>query len=118
MHRLQRWTATWVVTAVLLSQHPAEAQSDWQRVISLAAGTPITVKMKTGPRYNGSFLVAAMDRLSLLSDERARPGRIRIRRDLMRDDIREVRRLQKLQSALAGAAIGGGVGAAIGIAVD
>jgi hypothetical protein len=36
----------------------------------------------------------------------------------MRDDIREVRRLQKLQSVLAGAAIGGGVGAGIGIAVD
>jgi hypothetical protein len=40
------------------------------------------------------------------------------RRDLIRDEIHEVRRLQKLQSALAGAAIGVGVGAGIGIAVD
>ena len=37
---------------------------------------------------------------------------------LCSSEIREVRRLQKLDSALAGAAIGGGVGAGIGIAVD
>jgi hypothetical protein len=118
MERLQRWTVTWLIISVLASQHIAEAQNDWQRVINLAAGAPITVKMKTGSRYNGSFVVAAMDGLSMDSDERARPGRITRRRDLMRDEIHEVRRLQKLQSALAGAAIGGGVGAGIGIAVD
>jgi hypothetical protein len=59
-----------------------------------------------------------MDGLSVDSDERARPGRITRKRDVMRDEIREVRRLQKLQSALAGSAIGGGVGAAIGVSVD
>jgi hypothetical protein len=109
---------TWLIVSVLLSQYTVEAQSDWQRVINLTTGTPITVKMKTGDRYNGSFVAAAVDGLSMDSDERAHPGRITRRRDLIRDEIREVRRLQKLQSALAGAAIGGGVGAVIGIAVD
>jgi hypothetical protein len=118
MQRLRSWSLSWLIVSVLFSQHTVEAQSDWQRVITLASGTSITVKMKTGDRYNGSFVVAAMDGLSMDSDERAHPGRITRKRDLMRDEIREVRRLQKLQSVLAGAAIGGGVGAVIGIAVD
>src|SRR5215471_8569108 len=86
MEGLQRWTVTWLIIFVLVSQHIAEAQNNWQRVINLTAGTPITVKMKTGSRYNGSFIVAAMDGLSMDSDERAHPGRITRRRDLMRTE--------------------------------
>jgi hypothetical protein len=118
MEGLQRWTVTWPIIFLLASQHIAEAQNDWQRVINLTTGTLITVKMKTGDRYNGSFVAAVMDGLSMDSDERAHPGRITRRRDLTRSDIREVRRLQKLKSVLVGAAIGGGTGAVIGIAVD
>ena len=118
MQRLRRWILPWLIVSVLFSQHTVEAQNDWQRVINLMPGTPITVKMKTGDRYNGSFVVATMDRLSMDSDERAYPGRITRRRDLIRDEIREVRQYRREQSALAGAAIGGGVGAGIGIAVD
>jgi hypothetical protein len=117
MQRLQRLSLIWLIIS-LVSQNMLEAQNDWQRVMNLAAGTPMTVKMKTGDRYNGSFVVAVTDGLSMDSDERAHPGRITRRRDLVRGEIREVRRLEKLKSALAGAAIGGGVGAGIGIAVD
>jgi len=103
---------------LLGSQNIAEAQTDWQRVLNLATGTPITVKMKTGDQYHGSFAAATLDRLSLDSDERRVPGRITRRRDLKRDEIREVRRFQKLGSAWTGAAIGGAAGAGIGLAVD
>jgi hypothetical protein len=118
MHRLQRWIVTWAIISLLVSQNTVGAQVDWQRVMNLAAGTPITVKMKTDDRYNGTFVVAAIDGLSMDSDERGHPGRIRRRRDLRRGEIREVRHLKELESALAGAAIGAGVGAGIGIAVD
>jgi hypothetical protein len=109
---------SWLIISVLLSANIGEAQSDWQRVINLAPGTPITVNMKAGDEYHGSFVTAAMGDLSLDSDERAHPGRVIRRRDLTRGQIHEVRRLDKARSALAAAAIGGGVGVGIGVAVD
>ena len=92
--------------------------NDWQQVRNLSPETDVTVQTKSGEGFNGRLLSVAADSLTLDSDERGHPGRIRVRRDLSKDTVREVRLLHRGASTLAGAGIGAALGAGIGLAID
>jgi hypothetical protein len=119
-HALRRGISFYLLYSLLL--FPCAAQqsvlNDWQQVRNLSPQTDITVQTKAGERYNGRLLIVAADSLTLDSDERGHPGRIRIRRDVPKDAIRRVRLLHPGVSILAGAGIGAAVGAGIGLTID
>lgn len=91
---------------------------DWQNVRNLGVESDISVKTKAGDKYHGELVGTTIDSLTLDSDERGFPGRVTKRRELHREDVREVRFVRPGASLLAGAAIGAGLGAGIGAGVD
>lgn len=117
---LRRGISFYLLYSLLLFPCAAQqaALNDWQQVRNLPPETDVTVQTKAGERYHGRLLSVAVDSLTLDSDERGHPGRIRVRRDLSKDTVREVRLLLRGASTLAGAGIGAAVGAGIGLAID
>ncbi len=91
---------------------------NWTSVQNLPVRSAISVKTKTGDKYNGELVNVTPESLTIDSDERAFPGRVITRRDLRREDIREVRFQAQVASVLAGAAIGAGVGGGIAAGVE
>jgi len=91
---------------------------DWTRVQTLPAACKVSVKIKTGEKYYGELVSAAVDTLAIDSDEPAYPGRVIRRREFRRRDVQEIRLIRPARSVVTGAAIGGGVGAGIGVGLD
>ena len=106
-----------VTLAMFLGTAPAK-KGDWAAVEGISAGTAIQVKTKQGKKWKGELETADPGRLVILAFERHFPGRIMVRRELKRDDVKEVRLVHPYVSSAAGAAIGAGVGAGIGAAVE
>ncbi len=101
-----------------LTLSSAAQTGDWAAVEGLVWGTDISVKTKQGKKLQGSFESASPNRIVVEANERAFPGRKVVRREIGRDEVKEVRLNRRGASALAGAAIGLGVGIGIGVAVD
>lgn len=119
--RLRYHMAIWL-SCVLLAAQPLPAQQygrhNWDRVRNLATGTSIWVKTKAGDAYHGELIAATAQLVQLDSDERAFPGRVRRRRELLQQDVAQVREFSKGKSALLTLGIGAGVGACIGFAIN
>jgi hypothetical protein len=110
-----------ILVALALPSRPGFAQGnlvDWKNVQTLALGSGISVKTKTGKKHHGELIRVVPDFLMIEADEPAFPGRVRRQRELRREDIREVRLLASMASALAGGAIGAGLGAGIGAGLE
>ena len=91
---------------------------DWQNAQNLALDSAISVKTRAGAQFRGSLVSVTPNDLTIDSDERGFPGRVRRRRDLHRDEIQEIRLQAPGGSLLAGAALGAGIGAGIGAGVE
>jgi hypothetical protein len=109
----------WLVLALARQSSFAQAGlGDWTSVQNLALDSVISVETKNGEKCHGGLVNVTPEFLTINSDERGFPGRVTRRRELRREDIREVRFLAPMASLLSGAAIGAGVGAGIGAAVE
>ena len=91
---------------------------DWANVQNLPADLAVIVKVQSGTKYHGELVSVTPDSLALDSDEPAFPGRTIRRREIKREDIREIRLTAPAASMLAGAAIGAGVGVGVGVGLD
>jgi hypothetical protein len=111
---------TWALVLALTCQASTAQKTlgDWTNVQDLPVDTTISVKTKAGAKYHGDLVRATADLVAIDSDEPASPGRITRRRELKREDIREIRLVAAATSTLAGAGIGAGVGAGIGVGLD
>ena len=85
--------------------------------MNLPVDTDVSIKTKLG-KYQGFVQQVESDSLDLLSSEAAHPGRRWIFRQLMKDQILEVRLNQRMMSALVGGAIGIGIGVGLGAIAD
>jgi hypothetical protein len=97
---------------VLLSVE-AQAQvslQDWGRVESLAVGTEIFVKMKSGEKHKGALSRATGNELIFYAYQHGF-SRDRYRRVVAQQEVKEVRLLARDLSSLAGAGIGAAAGA-------
>lgn len=90
--------------------------SDWNNVRILDVGTSITVKTKTGEKYEGDLKSVKADSLTVVVDvSRAMRQVIEIRRD----EVKEVKtRLSHLATTAVGAGVGLGIGVGLGAVVD
>jgi hypothetical protein len=114
-----RCFAVWLVLALASQSSFSQAGlGDWTSVQNLTLDSAISVRTTRGGKYHGELVNVTSESLTINSDERGFPGRITRRRELRREDIREVRFLAPMASVLAGAAIGAGVGAGIGAGVE
>ena len=106
-----------LVTSLLLSTITVAAQgqtNDWSRVTALAAGSNLSVKLKTGKTIKGTLNSVSDSGLSLTIKNA--PVEIK------REDVRTVHEVVKKGSggkgALIGSAVGAGAGAAAGAISD
>ena len=117
-----QWSKSVTLTLVLaLACQTSFAQGtseDWLIVQNLTVDTAISVKTKAGAKYHGEVARVTADSLTIDSDERGFPGRTTRRREVKREDIREIRLVAPTTSVVAGAGIGAGVGAGIGVGLD
>jgi len=91
---------------------------DWSRVQNLAVDTAISVRTKAGAKYHGALVSVTADSMAIDSDETTFSGRTVRRRELKRENIREIRLVKPVTSVLAGAGIGAGIGAGVGVGID
>jgi len=107
------------ILVLALTVSSASAQSgDWAAVEGLSNSADISIKTKQGKKLQGDFDSANPERIVIWSQERAFPGRKIVRREIARNNVKEVRLNRRFVSAAAGAAIGVGVGVGVGAAVD
>jgi hypothetical protein len=111
---------TWALMLALTCQASTAQKTlaDWTNVQDLPVDTTISVKTKAGAKYHGDLVRVTQDSVAIDSDGPASPGRTTRRRELKREDIREIRLVAPATSTLAGAGIGAGVGAGIGVGLD
>jgi hypothetical protein len=83
---------------------------DWKIVQNFAVDARIAVKMKAGEKYHRELVEVTVDSLTVDSDEAAYPGRARRRRELKRENIREIRLVAPTTFVIAGAGVGVGIG--------
>jgi len=114
-----RYFVLWLVLAFASQSSFAQTGlGDWTNVQNLPLDSAISVKTKRGNKYHGELVNVTPESLTIDSDERGFPGRVIRRRELRREDIKEVRFVAQVASALAGAGIGAGVGGAIGAGLE
>jgi hypothetical protein len=114
-----RYSVLWLVLAFASQSSFAQTGlGDWTSVQNLPLDSAISVKTKRGDKYHGELVKVTRESLTIDSDERGFPGRVIRRRELRREDIKEVRFVAQLASALAGAAIGAGVGGGIAAGLE
>jgi hypothetical protein len=107
----------WGCCVALLASYCAAQTGNWAAVEGLAPGTAIEVSAG-GKKLHGEFDYADPERLILWWDQRSFPGRVVVKREVARSEVRQVRVVYRTASVAAGAAIGAGIGAGIGVAVD
>ena len=113
-----RTLLAWVAVALVCQASVCQTNSDWASVQGISPGTTISVKTKSGVKYHGEFISASKAKLDLDANEPAFPGRTIRRRELARDEVREVRFLQPVKSVLAGAGIGASIGIGLGAGIE
>jgi hypothetical protein len=123
MSRARSYCSKIVTLAVVLAllcqaSNAQKTLADWTNVQDLPVDTTISVKTKAGAKYHGDLVRVTADSVAIDSDEPAFPGRTTRRRELKREDIREIGLVAPATSTLAGAGIGAGVGAGIGVGLD
>ena len=88
-------------------------RSDWSRLSSVAAGSKLSVKLRSGKKVDGTF--------SSVSDTALTLSVKNVATDVKRDDILTVHQFAGKsagKSTLIGLGVGTGVGAVVGIAAD
>lgn len=109
-----RCFVVWLVLALASQSSFSQAGlGDWTSMQNLTLDSAISVKTKKGEKYYGELVNVTPESLRINSDERGFPGRVTRRRELRREDSRQVLFLAPMASVLAGAAIGAGVRAGI-----
>jgi hypothetical protein len=111
-------TLALVLALTCQASNAKKTLADWTNVEDLPVDTTISVKSKDGAKYHGDLVRVTADSVAIDSDEPASPGRTTRRRELKREDIREIRLIAPATSMLAGAGIGAGVGAGVGVGLD
>jgi hypothetical protein len=111
-------TLALVLALTCQASNAQETLADWTNVQDLPVDTTISLKTKAGAKYHGDLVRVTADSMAIDSDEPAFPSRTTRRRELKREDIREIRLVAPATSTLAGAGIGAGVGAGIGVGLD
>ena len=89
------------------------APTDWSRLNSVTGGTKLSVKLKDGKKFDGTFDGATDTTLSLTVKN--------ARKEIRREDIASVHEVSgksATKSTLIGLGVGAGAGAAIGVAGD
>ena len=87
------------------------APTDWSRLNSVTSGTKLSVKLKDGKKFDGTFDGATDTTLSLT----VKNARKEIRREDV-ESVHEVGGTSAAKAALIGLGVGAGVGGALGIA--
>jgi|SRR6185503_11645719 len=109
-HRLNRVAV--LLAVVLVLWVPLQAQTpinDWSRISSVASGSKLKVKLKSGKTVEGSLNSVSESSISLATKNTTQ--------DIKRDDVQTVHRVVKksaLTATMIGMAVGAGAGAALG----
>lgn len=102
-----------VVAILLLSTVTATAQdqaNNWTRVTSVAAGSKLSVKLKSGKSVNGTFNNASDSTLSVM----VKNSPVEVKRDDVARVYEVVKKSSTTKATLIGMGVGAGVGAAAG----
>ena len=89
------------------------APTDWSRLNSLTSGTKLSVKLKDGKKFDGTFAAVSDTTLSLTVKN--------ARKEVQRQDVASVHEVSgksATTATLIGLGVGAGAGAAVGIAGD
>ena len=109
-HRLNRVAVLLAVVLVLWVPLQAQtATNDWSRISSVASGSKLKVKLKSGKTVEGSLNSVSDSSISLATKNTTQ--------DIKRDDVQTVHRVVKksaLTATMIGMAVGAGAGAALG----
>jgi len=100
-----------IVATLLLSSVTIAAQdqtNNWSRVTAVAAGSKLSVKLKSGKTVNGTFNSASDSTLSVM----VKNSPVEVKRE----DVATVYEVVKKSAATKGTLIGMGVGAGVGAA--
>src|SRR5579883_2808999 len=108
--------ALWLCLQGAMAQ--STASGSWSAVEALAPGSDISVKTTQGLKLQGTVDSVSEIGLVIWSSERRFPGRATVRREIPREEVREIRMNRRGLSTLAGAAAGAGLGIAIGAPID
>ena len=109
-HRLNRVAV--LLAVVLVLWVPLQAQTpinDWSRISSVASGSKLKIKLKSGKTVEGSLNSVSDSSISLATKNTTQ--------DIKRDDVQTVHRVVKksaLTATMIGMAVGAGAGAALG----
>ncbi len=93
------------------AQQSNAAQGDWSRITSLAGGTNLSIKLKSGKRVKGNLVSVSDAGISMSGKDKPM--------ELKREEIRSIYRVTSKsakKSTLIGLAAGAGAGLAIGLA--
>ena len=102
-----------LLAVVLMLSVPLQAQTatnDWSRISSVASGSKLKVKLKSGKTVEGSLNSVSESSISLANKNTTQ--------DIKRDDVRTVHHVVKKSArtpTLIGMAVGAGAGAALGV---
>jgi len=96
---------------VTLAQEAAAAVNDWAGLKTVAAGSKLDVKLKTGKRVKGNLISVSDTALSL--SDRNNPAEIN-REEVL--SIHEMRGMTAKKATLIGAGVGAAIGAGLGVA--
>jgi len=102
-----------IVAMLLLSTVSAMAQdqaNNWARVTSVAAGSKLSVKLKSGKTVNGTFNHASDSTLSVM----VKNSPVEVKREDVATVYEVVKKSSATKSTLIGTGVGAGVGAAAG----
>lgn len=112
MHNKLRQFATLVLlSSLLLSAVTIAAQdqkNDWSKVIAIAAGSKISVKLRNGKTLNGTLNSASDSGLSLTVKNATK--------EVKRDEVASIHQVVNKNSATKATLIGTGIGAGVGAA--
>jgi small nuclear ribonucleoprotein (snRNP)-like protein len=109
-HRLNRVAV--LLAVVLVLSVPLQAQTginDWSRISSVASGSKLKVKLKSGKTVEGNLNSVSESSISVATKNTTQ--------DIKRDDVQTVHRVVKksaLPATMIGMAVGAGAGAALG----
>jgi len=109
----QPFAVLFVVAMLLLSSVTATAQDqapNWSRVTSVAAGSKLSVKLKSGKTVNGTFNNASDSALSVI----VRNAPVEVKRDDVATVYEVVKKSAATKATLIGMGVGAGLGAAAG----
>ena len=110
-HRLNRVAV--LLAVVLVLSVPLQAQTainDWSRISSVAPGSKLKIKLKSGKTVEGNLNSVSESSISLATKNASQ--------DIKREDVQTAHRVVKksaLPATMIGMAVGAGAGAALGV---